>query len=141
MKKTKLSLLLISALLIGVCIGFFVNSAIIRARIQQFSQIPANMPERITRKLTQRLDLDAQQQQQVLAVFVSYEDRMAETREKSRAMFDAILDEMRLEIGQHLTPEQREEHKKMLAELGQRMRDNRALMRAYPPPDTTNAVK
>ena len=139
MRKTKLTLLLLAALLVGVCLGFFGNSAIIRARIQKFSQIPANMPEHITAKLTERLELDATQQQQVLAVFKAYETRMEETRQQRRALIDALLEEVRVEIAQHLTPEQQEEHKKMLAEMDQRHRDARALMRAFPPPAATNA--
>lgn len=141
MRKTKLTLLLLAALLVGVCLGFFGNSAIIRARIQKFSQIPANMPEHITAKLTERLELNDEQQQQVLAVFKAYETRMEETRQQRRALIDALLEEVRVEIAQHLTPEQQEEHKKMLAEMGQRHRDARALMRAFPPPAATNAGK
>ena len=141
MRKTQLTLLLLAALLAGVCIGFFGNSAIIRARIQKFSQIPANMPEHITAKLTERLELDATQQQQVLAVFKAYETRMEETRQQRRALIDALLEEVRVEIAQYLTPEQQEEHKKMLAEMDQRHRDARALMRAFPPPAATNAGK
>ena len=141
MRKTKLTLLLLAALLVGVCLGFFGNSAIIRARIQKFSQIPANMPEHITAKLTERLDLNDEQQRQVLAVFKAYETRMEETRQQRRALIDALLEEVRGEIAQHLTPEQQEEHKKMLAEMGQRHRDARALMRAFPPPAATNAGK
>ena len=141
MRKTKLTLLLLAALLVGVCLGFFGNSAIIRARIQKFSQIPANMPEHITAKLTERLDLNDEQQRQVLAVFKAYDIRMEETRQQRRALIDALLEEVRGEIAQHLTPEQQEEHKKMLAEMGQRHRDARALMRAFPPPAATNAGK
>ena len=135
MRKTQLTLLLLAALLAGVCIGFFGNSAIIRARIKRFSEAPANMPAHITEKLTKRLHLDSTQQEQVLAVFMAYEPRMKENREQSRANFQALLEEMRQQIAQHLTPEQREEHKKMLAELDQRMQENRALMRAFPPPE------
>jgi Spy/CpxP family protein refolding chaperone len=134
MKKTKLALLLIAALLAGVCIGFFVNSAIIRARIQKFSQMPANMPEHITQKLTERLKLNAEQREQVLAVFVAYDSRMQETRAKSQSMFDSLLAEMSIQIDQVLTPEQKEERLKLLAELDQRFRNTRALMRAFPPP-------
>jgi Spy/CpxP family protein refolding chaperone len=141
MRKTKLTLLLLAALLVGVCLGFFGNSAIIKARIRQYSQIPANMPEHITGKLTERLDLNEQQQQQVFAVFQAYEDRMEETRQQRRALIDALLEEVRLEIAQYLTPAQQEEHKKLLAEMDQRHRDFRALMRAFPPPAQTNTAK
>ena len=141
MRKTKLTLLLLAALLVGVCLGFFGNSAIIKARIQKYSQIPENMPEHITAKLTDRLDLDAEQQVQVLAVFKAYEGRMEETRQQRRALIDALLEEVRLEIAKHLTPEQQAEHKKMLEEMDQRRRDTRALIRAYPPSESTNSTK
>ncbi len=135
MKKTKLTLLLLAALLVGVCIGFFGNSAIIRARIQKYTEVPTNMPARITEKLTKRLHLDPTQQEQVLAVFMTYEPRMKENREQSRANFNALLEEMRQQIAQHLTLEQQEEHKKILAEMDQRLQENRALLRAFPPPE------
>lgn len=141
MRKTKLILLLLAALLVGVCIGFYGNSAIIRARIQRFSRIPDNLPQHITGKLTERLELDAAQQEQVLAVFLSYDERLKETREQSQAMLRALMQEMSSEVQRHLTPAQIEEHKKMLQELEQRHRDNRALMRAFPPPESkTNAA-
>ena len=130
MRKTKLILLLLAALLVGVCLGFFGNSAIIRARIARFSQIPHNMPQHIADKLTERLDLDAAQREKVLAVFVAYESRLQESREKSRAMFDELKQEMSAQVDQHLTPAQIEEHHKMLAEFDQQRRADRALMRA-----------
>ena len=143
MPKTKLTLLLLTAILLGVCIGFFTNDAIIRARIRHFSQIPENMPQHITDRLTERLTLDASQQKQVLGVLTAYDTRLTETREQSRAMFDALMQEMTAQIDQYLTPAQVLEHKKMLDELEQRRRDNRALMRAYPPPSPvpTNSSK
>ena len=133
MRKTKLALLLLAALLVGVCIGFYGYSAVIRARIERFSRIPDNLPQHITGKLTERLGLDAAQQEQVLAVILSYDGRLKETREQSQAMLRAVLEEMRAEVQRHLTPAQIEEHKKVLDELDQRHRDSRALMRAFPP--------
>jgi len=141
MKKTKLTLLLLAALLVGVCIGFFTNDAIIRARIRHFSQMPANMPEHVTQKLTERLKLDAAQQEKVRIILVAYDSRMQETRAKSQSMFDSLLAEMSLQIDQYLTPEQKAEHQNLLAELDQRHRDNRALRRAFPPPPATTNGK
>ena len=140
MPKTKLTLLLLAALLAGICLGFFGNSAIIRARIRHFSQIPENMPRHITERLTERLQLNAAQQEKVLAVFLAYDSRLQETREQSRAAFRALRDEMSAEVDRHLTPEQVAEHKKMLAELDQRIQDNRALLRVLSPAKT-NAAK
>ena len=141
MRKTKLTLLLLAALLAGVCIGFYANNAIIQARIRHFSQIPGNMPEHITQKLTERLQLDAEQQKQVLAVFTNYDGKLTETRDQSRAMFDALKQEMTAQIDQDLTPAQVEKHRKILEELDQKHRDNRDLMRAFPPPASTNSGK
>ncbi len=141
MRKTKLTLLLLAAMLAGVCIGFFGNSAIIRARIRHFSQIPENMPEHITRKLAERLQLDPAQQEQVLAVFVAYDTRLKETREQSRAMFAELQQEMTAQIDQYLTPAQIEEHKKLLEEFDQRRRDDRALRRAMQAGAPTNSGK
>ena len=144
MRKTKLTLLLLAALLAGVCIGFYANNAIIQARIRHFSQIPGNMPEHITQKLTERLQLDAEQQKQVLAVFTNYDGKLKETRDQSRAMFDALRQEMTAQIDRYLTPAQVEQHKKILEELDQKHRDNRDLMRAFPPPPppaSTNSGK
>jgi hypothetical protein len=146
MKKTKLALLLLAALLAGVCIGFFTNSAIIQARIKKYALMPANMPAHVTQKLADRLHLDAAQQAQVLTLFMDYDSRMQATREKSQAMFDSLVAEMSTKIDQILTPAQKEEHLKLLAELDQRVRDRQGLLRAFPPtfvgkPGPTNGGK
>ncbi len=134
MRKTKLTLLLLASMLVGVCIGFFGNSAIIRARIRHFSQIPGNVPEHITQMLTQRLDLDAEQQEQIRAIVQSYDGRLQEARDQSRATLDSLMGQMRADVAAKLTPEQQVEHEKLLQEMDQRHRDNRALRRAMQPP-------
>ncbi len=137
MKATKLILLLLAALLIGVCIGFRANNAILQRRIERYSRIPDNMPEHITNRMTERLGLDEQQRQNVLALLKTHEDRMKETRERSRAMIDDMIEEMRVEIAQFLTPEQAEKHKQILEELRIRRQERESLRRAVtPPPDS-----
>lgn len=140
MKKTKLTLLLLAALLVGVCLGFLGNRAIIRARIARFSRIPGNVPEHIVHKLTERLKLDAAQQEQVRAVVQAHDIRLQEAREQSRATFEALMADMRADVAKHLTPEQQAEHEKLIAELEQRHRQSRDLMRAMRPfpPGPTN---
>ena len=136
MRKTKLTLLLLAAMLVGVCLGFFAYDAVIRARIRPFSQIPGNMPEHIVARLTERLELDADQQTAVRAIVQSYDARLQEVREQNRAALDELFTGMRGEIAVHLTPEQKAEHEKLVAELEQRRQENRALRRALdlPPP-------
>jgi hypothetical protein len=140
MRKTKLTLLLLAAMLIGVCLGFFGNDAVIRARIRHFSQVPANLSEHITQKLTERLKLDAVQQEAVRAIVQSYDARLQETREQNRALLAALFADMRGEIAVHLTPAQKAEHEKLVAELEQRHQANRALRRAMdmPTPGASN---
>jgi endonuclease/exonuclease/phosphatase family metal-dependent hydrolase len=92
MKKTKLALLLLTALLVGVCIGFYGNAAIIRARIQRYSQIPANMPEHITDRLTRRLQLNDGQRAEVLKIFQAHGERMREAREQNQALIDSLIE-------------------------------------------------
>ena len=142
MRKTKLTLLLLAAMLVGVCLGFFAYDAVIRARIQHFSQIPGNMPEHIVARLTERLKLYTDQQTAVRAIVQSYDARLQEAREQSRATLDALFAGMRGEIAVHLTPEQQAEHAKLVAELEQRRQENRALRRALdlPPPGPAPAT-
>ena len=143
MRKTKLTLLLLAALLVGVCIGFTANNAIIQARIRHFSRIPGNMPEHLTQKLTERLDLDAAQQAAVRAILQAYDGRLQEARDQSRATLDALLEGMRSEVAAHLTPEQKIEQAKMIAEFELRRQADRDLRRALgaPPPAPDNSGK
>lgn len=140
MKKTKLTLLLLAALLVGVCLGFLGNRAVIQARIRHFSRIPGNVPAHITDMLAKRLELDAEQQNQVRAIVQSYDARLQKAREDSRATFEGIMQEMRTEVAAHLTPAQQAEHEKLIVEIDQRRQENRALRQAMhlPPPGMGN---
>ena len=143
MRKTKLTLLLLAALLVGVCLGFYGNNSIIQARIRHFSRIPGNMSEHLTQKLTDRLELDAAQQEAVRAILLSYDGRLQEARDQSRATLDALLAGMRSEVAAHLTPAQKVEQEKMIAEFEQRRQADRDLRRAMraPPPAPANSGK
>jgi len=132
MKTTKLLLLLLTALLIGVCIGFFSNSAIIRARIRQFSEIRANRSAHIIEKLTKHLELTEEQQGQLHSVVLTYEVRITEAHEKSQALFQSPLEEMAEAITPYLTPKQQDAYKKMRSTHHQRHQKSRALMSAFP---------
>ena len=143
MRKTKLTLLLLAALLVGVCLGFFANDAVIRARVRHYSQIPGNMPEHVTQKLAERLELDADQQAAVRAILQSYDGRLQDARDQSRATLDALMADMRSEVAAHLTPEQKIEQAKMIAEFKLRRQADRDLRRALraPPPAPADSGK
>ena len=134
MRNTKLILLLLAALLIGMCAGFYINSAIIRARIRAYNQIPANIPQHVTDRLSKRLDLTPEQCGKILATMQGYQARMDETREKSRAMFDELMAEVFVQIDQHLTPEQQAEHARIQDEISAKRRAARDMRRALTPP-------
>lgn len=138
MPKTKLTLLLLAALLLGACLGFFINDAIIRARIRAYAQMPENMPQHVTDVLAKRLDITPEQQQQVLAVLTGYGERMAQAREQTRNLFTGLLQEMTTEVDQYLTPEQVAKHQIMLDELQKRRQTKRALLRAYPAAESSD---
>ena len=138
MRTTNLVLLLLATLLAGVCIGFFGNDAIIRARIRRFSQIPGNVPEHITAQLTRRLALDAGQHAQVRAILERFDGRLQQAREQSRATFKALLQEMRAEVSAILTPDQQARHAVLVEESDRRHDDARALRRAVRPRSDLN---
>ncbi len=141
MRTTKLILLLLATLLAGVGIGVLGHTALIRARIRHFSQIPGNVPGHITDQLTRRLGLDAGQQAHVRVILERFDGRLQQARAQSRATFKALLDEMRAEVAALLTSEQRAEHAELLEEIDKRREGTRALRRALrPPPDLNTAA-
>ncbi len=132
MRTTKLILLLLTALLIGVCIGFFTNSAIIKARVRRYREIPAHLSEHIMERMTARLDLTAEQEQDIqkqVDVFVEQREEQRRTRKAQNA---GHMAELGRGIAQHLTPEQQVTFAAMMEKVGPRREASRDLMRAIP---------
>jgi len=140
MKTSKLVLLLLTALLLGICIGFLANGAVIRARIRHFSEIREHRSEHILNMLTQHLQLTEEQQGQIRGVVATYETRITEARQKSEALYNSPMEEMSKAIFAYLTPEQREAYEKMRTKQHSRHRKSRTLMSAFPP-DTSDAAR
>jgi len=132
MRTTKLILLLLTALLIGVCMGFFTNSAIIKARVRRYREIPTHLSEHIMERMTARLDLTAKQQQDIqkqVDLYVSQREEQCQTRKARNA---ERMAELSRGVRQHLTPEQQTQFKAMMEKVGPRRKASRDLMRAIP---------
>ncbi len=132
MRTTKLILLLLTALLIGVCMGFFTNSAIIKARVRRYREIPTHLSEHIMERMTARLDLTAEQQQDIqkqVDLYVSQREEQCQTR---KAQNTGHMAELGRGIAQHLTPEQQATFKTMMEKAGPRRQAGQDLMRAIP---------
>jgi len=140
MRKTKLTLLLFAALLAGVCIGFYVNDAIIRARVRRYSQIPANLADHISEKLAAGLDLNPIQQEQIRLLALAYEERFQDARERSRALRHEVTDDLLEQIQILLTPEQQAAYDDMMERMEARHRETRALRRAMRSDSKTNST-
>lgn len=135
LQKTTLALLLLGGVLVGFCIGFQTNAAIIRSRVRTLSGPAENMPAILTGKLTELLGLDEAQRTTVLGIMERHETRMREVRERRRAEVDGMIAELDAELQAEFTPEQREIHAKYLEDLRRRGAENRKLRRAVGGPN------
>ena len=131
MRTTKLILLLLTALLVGVCIGFFTNSAIIKARVRRYQEIPAHLSEHIMEKMTGG-DLTEAQQLEIQKQVDDYVQQRKEQRGIRKAQQAERMAELSRKIAQHLTPEQDEQFKVMMEKVGPRRKASHDLMRAIP---------
>lgn len=106
MKTAKLILLLLTAVLIGVCIGFFAQNALLRSRVREYRQISPHMSGHMMGKMTHRLALTERQKEKIQDIIDTYTRRRTEQR--------ALL-QMKLhrDITRCLNDEQREEYEKM----------------------------
>lgn len=132
MRTTKLILLLLTALLIGVCIGFFTNSAIIKARVRQYQEIPAHLSEHIMEKMTAGLDLSTEQQQEIQKQVDAYVDQRKENCGLRKVKRAEQMTKLSQGIAQHLTPDQQAVFKTMMEKVGPRRKASRDLMHAIP---------
>jgi Spy/CpxP family protein refolding chaperone len=130
LKKANLFLLLLAAVIVGFCIGFHTNAAIIRARVRKISTMPENMPAYLTEKLTKLLDLDDAQQTAIREIMERHDAKMQEARARGREIVDALVADLNAEVESQLTPEQRKIHAEHIEKMRQRGRENRQLRRA-----------
>ena len=128
--KATLVLILLGAALVGFCVGFQTNAAIIRSRVRALSGPVENMPAVLTDKLTEVLGLDDAQKAAVLGIMERHGARMHEARERRRAEVDAMVAELDAELQAEFTPEQKALHEKYLEELRRKGQENRKLRRA-----------
>ena len=130
LKKANLALLLLGAGLVGFCIGFQTNAAVVRARVRAISTLPENMPAFLTDRLTEVLCLDGEQRTAIQNIMERHDAKMKEARARGRAEVDALVAELDAAIDEQLTPEQKVKQRKYLAEIRKKAQENRQLKRA-----------
>lgn len=130
LKKANLALLLLGAGLVGFCIGFQTNAAVVRARVRAISTLPENMPAFLTDRLTEVLGLDGEQRTAIRDIMERHDAKMKEARARGRAEVDALVAELDAAIDEQLTPEQKVKQRKYLDEIRKKAQENRQLKRA-----------
>jgi hypothetical protein len=107
--------------LLGAASGAIITHMVHRARHEAFLKGgPAAREEVIIRRLTKRLDLDSQQQEQVKTVIHENHIAMQEFRKQTHPQIEALLEQGQKRINTILRPEQQEKFQKIIAERKKR---------------------
>ena len=105
---------IIAALLIGVLVGAAAGSLFQRWAFHRFWERGPD-PQRILKRFTRALDLDAQQQEKVRAILEKQREKVMALHRDMSARFDVIRTSMRSEIEPLLTPAQKMKFEAMIA--------------------------
>lgn len=124
MNNTKSILAVLLVFIFGAASGALVTHVIHQARFEAYTR-GGHPPkeEMIAKRLTDKLDLNSQQQEQVRAIIHETQLAMQQIRRQSRPQIEAVLAEGQQRISVLLTPEQREKFEKIIAERKQRRHD------------------
>ncbi|MDZ7267465.1 MAG: hypothetical protein ONB48_09060 [candidate division KSB1 bacterium] len=87
-------------------------------------------------ELQRRMNLSAAQREQIAAIFAKYQGQIQEHLQQVRPPMHKLMRQMRSEIEQVLTPEQREQFQRMGAPPPRRL----PRQRNWPPPDSEPAM-
>lgn len=88
------------------------------------------------KELQRRMALSAAQREQIAAIFAKYRGQIQEHLRQVRPPMHELMHQMRAEIEQILTPEQREQFQRLATPLGRRSPGQRD----WPPPDSELAL-
>mgnify|MGYP006908257403 FL=1 len=114
MKKFKPWLVLLLVFFTGVGVGVFGTRLAVRKMVREAAANPDLMRERIEKQLTHELDLTPEQQRQISETLVASQERIRLLRSEFHPRFLEIFDEAEAQIGEALTPEQREKFREYL---------------------------
>ena len=117
MNKNKSLLAVLLVFILGAVSGALVTHVIHQGRFAAFSK-GGHPPreEMLVKRLTDKLDLNSQQQEKVRAIVHETQLSMQQIRRQSRPQIEAALTESQQRISLLLTPEQRDKFDKIIAE-------------------------
>jgi len=116
MKKLKVWLVIALIFGAGFAAGVVVTRAVVRHFVKQVALNPNRLRDTIEKRMTARLQLDAAQQQKVHQILTDTEADLKALRQDFTPRFLGIMSNAETEVSAALTPEQREEFAKFLAE-------------------------
>lgn len=117
MNNTKAILAVLLVFIFGAASGALVTHMIDKSRFESFSK--SSRPPReetLVKRLTDKLDLDSRQEEQVRAIVQETHRAMKQIRQQSRPQIERVLEDGQKRISVLLTPEQREKFEKIIAE-------------------------
>ena len=117
MKNTKSLLAVLLVFILGVTSGALVTHVIHQARFESFTS--GGRPPRedmLVKRLTDKLDLNSQQQDKVRAIVHDTQLAMQQIRRQTRPQIEGVLTEGQQRISVLLRQEQRDKFEKMIAE-------------------------
>lgn len=116
MKNYKAVIGILLVFILGATSGAIATHMVHRSREAAFLHGgPAAREEVIVKRLTRKLALDQQQQEQVKAIIHENHAAMQEVRRKSHPQIEAILEQGQKSINAILRPEQQEKFQKIIA--------------------------
>ncbi len=104
--KTKMTLLLLMTLFIGVILGVLLRPLFIGNRFDDFRKLRS--PGGITSRIEKILELDETQMKVIKPILENHEIKLRESGEKSRREFGNLMDSLKTELSEYLTVEQLE---------------------------------
>jgi Spy/CpxP family protein refolding chaperone len=117
MKSIKPIVGLILVFLLGAASGSLVTYMLSQSRLESIvAGGPRAREDVLISRLSQQLDLDGQQREQVKAIIHKTHEEMRQIRQKSHPQIEALLTDSQQRISALLRPEQQEKFKKIIAE-------------------------
>jgi len=112
-RRWVLPVLFVVVLACGFVVGASVVAMTISYRIQRHVRHPNDAPARITRRLTEKLDLTEEQAVRVEDILVQTHESLRQIRKEVRPRINEVLDANRKQISEVLTEEQAQKWKEM----------------------------
>lgn len=121
MTRARAAWLLLGVFLLGAAGGAFGTAAFLMHRVRHGGLSAERVDEMVTRRLTRRLHLDAQQEKALGGIVTRAHQRLDVVRDEVRPRIHAILDQACDELRPSLRPDQIDELGRVRAEVETRL--------------------